>query len=119
MQKVRLRQAPRYREALRAVQGKSPAILERLQESRRSSRRRVAGGYCWREDEEEVREHFVDDGKMILSNISIFKSSYYKTTESTMATSEHTMLTTASFVLKFLDSGIWAILFSRLSTFSI
>lgn len=54
MQEVRLRQARRHRETLRAVQGKSPAILERPQEGRRRSRWRIAGGYCRREDEEEV-----------------------------------------------------------------
>ena len=54
MQKVRLRQARRHRKALRAVQGKPEAILERPQESRWSSCGSVAGGYCWREDEEEV-----------------------------------------------------------------
>lgn len=55
MQKVRLRQARRHRKALRAVQGKAAAILERPQESRRRSRRRIAGGYCRREDEEEIK----------------------------------------------------------------
>ena len=54
MQKVRRRQARRHRKTLRAVQGKSATILERPQESRRRSRWRIAGGYCWREDEEEI-----------------------------------------------------------------
>ena len=54
MQEVRLRQARRHRKTLRAVQGKAPTILERPQESRRRSRWRIAGGYCWREDEEEI-----------------------------------------------------------------
>lgn len=54
MQEVRLRQARRHRKALRAVQGKTATILERPQEGRRSSRWRVAGGDCWREDEEEI-----------------------------------------------------------------
>jgi len=66
MQKVRLRQARRHRKALRAVQSKSKAILERPQESRRRSRWRIAGDYCRREDEEEIREHFVDANKMVL-----------------------------------------------------
>ena len=55
MQEVRLRQARRHRKTLRAVQGKPSAILERRQEGRRRSRWRVAGGYCRREDEEEIR----------------------------------------------------------------
>ena len=55
MQKVRLRQARRHRKALRAVQGKPEAILERCQEGRRRRRWRVAGGYCRREDEEEIK----------------------------------------------------------------
>ena len=55
MQKVRRRQARRHRKTLRAVQGKTAAILERPQESQRHSRRRVVGGYCWREDEEEIK----------------------------------------------------------------
>jgi len=55
MQEVRLRQTRRHREALRAVQGKTAAILERPQEGRRRSRWRVAGGYCRRENEEEIR----------------------------------------------------------------
>ena len=42
MQEVRLRQARRHRETLRAVQGKTAAILERPQEGRR-------------EDEEEIK----------------------------------------------------------------
>ena len=65
MQKVRLRQARRHRKTLRAVQGKTAAALERPQESRRRSRGRIAGGYCRREDEEEIREHFVDVNKMV------------------------------------------------------
>ena len=56
MQEVRLRQARRHRETLRAVQGKAAAILERPEESRRRSRWRIAGGYCWREDEEEIEK---------------------------------------------------------------
>lgn len=55
MQKMRLRQARRHRETLRAVQGKAPTILERPQEGRRRSRWRVTGGYCRREDEEEIK----------------------------------------------------------------
>lgn len=66
MQEVRLRQARRHREALRAVQGKSPAILERPQESWRCSCWRVAGGYCRRDDEEEIKDHFVVVNKMVL-----------------------------------------------------
>lgn len=66
MQEVRLRQARRHRKALRAVQGKPAAILERPQEGRRRGRWRVAGGYCRREDEEEVIDHFVDANKMVL-----------------------------------------------------
>ena len=66
MQKVRLRQDRRHRKALRAVQSKPEAILERRQEGRRSSRGRVTGGDCRREDEEEIREHFVDANKMVL-----------------------------------------------------
>ena len=54
MQEVRLRQARRHRETLRAMQGKASAILERPQEGRRRRRWRVAGGYCRREDEEEI-----------------------------------------------------------------
>lgn len=55
MQEVRLRQARRHRKTLRAMQGQTAAILERRQEGRRRGRRRVAGGYCRREDEEEIR----------------------------------------------------------------
>ncbi len=55
MQKVRLRQDRRHRKALRAMQGKTAAILERPQEGRRRSRWRVTGGFCWREDEEEIK----------------------------------------------------------------
>lgn len=55
MQEVRLRQARRHREALRAVQGKAAAILERRQEGWWRSRWRVVGGYCRREDEEEIK----------------------------------------------------------------
>lgn len=58
MQKVRLRQARRHRKTLRAMQGKAAAILERSQESWRRSRWRIAGGYCRREDEEEVTTSF-------------------------------------------------------------
>jgi len=54
MQEVRLRQARRHRETLRAVQGKAEAILERPEESRWCSCWRVAAGVCWREDEEEI-----------------------------------------------------------------
>lgn len=54
MQKVRLRQARRHRKALRALQGKPAAILERPQKSRRRRRWSVAGGFCRREDEEEI-----------------------------------------------------------------
>ena len=54
MQKVWLRQARRHRKTLRTMQGKAAAILERPQESWRRSRWSVAGGYCWREDEEEI-----------------------------------------------------------------
>lgn len=57
MQEVRLRQARRHRETLRAVQGKTAAILERSQESWRRSRWRVAGGDCRREDAEEIAEN--------------------------------------------------------------
>ena len=56
MQKVRLRQARRHRKALRTVQGKQAAILERPQESRRRGRGRVTGGIRRREDEEEIGE---------------------------------------------------------------
>lgn len=54
MQEVRLRQARRHRETLRAVQDKTATILERPQEGRRRSRWRVAGGYRWRKAEEEI-----------------------------------------------------------------
>ena len=64
MQKVRLRQARRHRKALRAVQGKTAAILERPQEGRRRSRWRVTGGIRQREDAEEIKDHFADAGKM-------------------------------------------------------
>ena len=53
LQEVRLRQARRYRKALRAVQSKPEAILERRQEGRRRSCWRVASGNCRWEDEEE------------------------------------------------------------------
>ena len=66
MQEVRLRQARRHRKTLRAMQSKASAILERPQEGRRRSRRRVAGGYCRREDEEEIKKHFANVGKMVL-----------------------------------------------------
>ena len=56
MQEVRLRQARRLRKALRAVQGKPETILERHQEGRRRSRRRVTGGIRRREDEEEIKD---------------------------------------------------------------
>ncbi len=58
MQEVRLRQARRHRETLRAVQGKTVAILERPQERWRRSRWRFAGGYRWRENEEEIDKDF-------------------------------------------------------------
>lgn len=58
MQKVRLRQARRHRKALRAMQGQTAAILERPQEGRRRGRRRAAGGYRWREVEEEIDKDF-------------------------------------------------------------
>lgn len=58
MQKVRLRQARRHRKTLLTMQGKASAILERHQEGRWRGRWRVAGGYCWREDEEEVTTSF-------------------------------------------------------------
>jgi hypothetical protein len=51
------------------MQGKASAILERPQESRRRSGGRVAGGYRWREDEEEIIDHFAGVGKMIFSPI--------------------------------------------------
>lgn len=57
MQKVRLRQARRHRETLRTMQGKASTILERRQEGRRRSRWRVAGGYCRREDAEEIAKY--------------------------------------------------------------
>ena len=66
MQKVWLRQARRHREALRTMQGKEAAILERPQEGRRRGCRRVTGGDCRRKAEEEIREHFVDANKMVL-----------------------------------------------------
>ena len=66
MQKMRLRQARRHREALRAVQGKPEAILERPQGGQRRSRWRVAGGIRRREDAEEIKDHFADVGKMVL-----------------------------------------------------
>ena len=75
MQKMRLRQARRHRKTLRAMQGKAAAILERSQESWRHSRWRAAGGYRWREDEEEIKKHFVDTNKMILNDSDIFVSS--------------------------------------------
>lgn len=65
MQEVRLRQARRHRKTLRAVQGKASTILERPQEGRQRSRWRVAGGYCWREDEEEI-SYFIGKGTAIL-----------------------------------------------------
>ncbi len=66
MQEVRLRQARRHRKTLRAMQGKASAILERPQEGQRRSRWRATGGFCWREDEEEIKDHFADVGKMVL-----------------------------------------------------
>jgi hypothetical protein len=48
------------------MQSKAEAILERLEESRQRSRWRIAGGYCQREDEEEVKDHFAGVGKMVL-----------------------------------------------------
>lgn len=60
MQEVRLRQARKRRKALRAMQGKPEAILERCQEGRRRSRWRVTGGDCRREDEEEIKVHFIN-----------------------------------------------------------
>ena len=54
MQKVRQRQTRRHRKTLRAMQGKAATILERPQEGLRRSRWRVAGGYRWRENEEEI-----------------------------------------------------------------
>ena len=70
LQKVRLRQARRHREALRAVQGKPAAILERPQESRRRSRWRVAGGNCRREDEEEIENL---QPKYLTTNLFFFR----------------------------------------------
>ena len=64
MQEVRLRQARRHREALRAMQSKSAAILERPQESRWSSRWRPPGCLRRRETKKEVK-------KIYLSNLSI------------------------------------------------
>ena len=63
-QEVRLRQARRHRKTLRAVQGKSKAILERPQESRRCSSGSTLGGIRWWEDEEEIRAfpHYVGAG---------------------------------------------------------
>ena len=55
MQEVRLRQARRHRKTLRAVQGKTAAILERPQESRRCGRWRVTGGNYRQKVEEEIR----------------------------------------------------------------
>ena len=54
MQEMRLRQARRHRETLRAVQSQSASILERPLKSRRRSRWRPLGGVCWRKDEEEI-----------------------------------------------------------------
>ena len=68
MQKVRLRQARRHRKTLRTMQGKASTILERPQEGRRRSRRRVAGGDCRWEDAEEIIDHFAGVGKMILND---------------------------------------------------
>ncbi len=62
---MRLRQARRHQEALRTVQGKPSAILERRQEGRRRSRWRPLGGIRRREIEEEIKNHFVDANKMI------------------------------------------------------
>ena len=58
MQKMWLRQARRHRKTLRAVQGKTAAILERPQESRRSSRGSTLGGICRREIEKEIKRPF-------------------------------------------------------------
>ena len=44
------------------------AILERPQESRRRSRGSTLGGFCWWEDEEEIKDHFADVGKMMLND---------------------------------------------------
>ena len=65
MQEVRLQKARRHRKTLRTMQGKAAAILERPQEGLRRSRRRVAGGYCRREDEEEI-VYFFGKGTAIL-----------------------------------------------------
>lgn len=59
MQEVRLRQARRHRETLRAVQGKPEAILERRQESRRRSRWCTSGGIRRRKAEEEIKAHIL------------------------------------------------------------
>ena len=72
MQKVRLRQARRHREALRTMQGKAAAILERPQEGRRRCCGSTLGGVCWREDEEEIKDHFADVGKMVSMAVMIF-----------------------------------------------
>ena len=69
---MRLRQVRRHRETLRAVQGQTAAILERPQEGWRRSRWRIAGGYCWRENEEEIKDHFADVGKMVSMAVMIF-----------------------------------------------
>ena len=61
-----LRQARRHRKSLRAVQGQAAAILERPQEGRRRSCGSTLGGNRWREDAEEIKDHFADVGKMIL-----------------------------------------------------
>ena len=66
MQEMRLRQARRHRKTLRTMQGKAEAILERPQEGRQRCRGRVTGGDCRREDEEEIKDHFADVGKMVL-----------------------------------------------------
>ena len=69
MQEVRLRQGRRHRKTLRTMQGKAATILERPQEGLRRSRWRVAGGYCRREDEEEIKDHFAGVGKMVLDKL--------------------------------------------------
>ena len=69
MQKVRQRQTRRHRKTLRTMQGKASTILERPQESRRRSRWRIASGYCRREDEEEIKDHFAGVGKMVLDKL--------------------------------------------------
>ena len=66
MQEVRLRQARRHRKALRAVQGKPKAILERHQESWRRSRWRVTSGIRRREDEEEITTTFFNEYVLFL-----------------------------------------------------